>query len=407
MSSLSEKISSIGVKHDIEEIKLDILKSLTDINLVNFNNVDRYNKNQNNETLAAFIQLVNDNIRYSSLNQVVSNLNANCTRINIVTTAFTSVKDMVALMRDNATKGSDQTLTDSQREEHANRVRLLFYQSLKIQYDCKYNGMHAIDLELTSQLNSSNSQYAVAGNNDVAPYDKLHQVVSGSPWTLPVAGASITDTSTWDEIKLVMTSNICTRSLITGNDHGPVLRRTEDRTIEWKAQIGFDTGSTLTYTIQSWGPIFAEGKMDAYATDDANDFGTNGIVKFGTVGPANANSVYALQVNKSEGLLNFADNLPTNAPTPDKVVSWGHKRAENLIDSLQQEERVVENRVAYLKSMYDYLQRALLNVKGEHKAAMESIESQRSTAKRELETELQNHIRQIEYLNALILFRNN
>ena len=52
------------------------------------------------------------------------------TRINIVSTCLTSVKDMISQTRDNATKGSDQTLTDPQRKEHANRVRLLFIKLL-------------------------------------------------------------------------------------------------------------------------------------------------------------------------------------------------------------------------------------------------------------------------------------
>ena len=105
--------------------------------------------------------------------------------------------------------------------------------------------MHAIDLELKSQLSQTEVMYAAMENlGGAAPYDKVHCCCwSGYTTQIPAAGTYIelNDMSSWDDIKLVMTSNICMRSLITGLDRAPgatdPVRRTADRSIEWKAQL--------------------------------------------------------------------------------------------------------------------------------------------------------------------------
>ena len=118
MASLSEKIACIGNKHDIESSKQRIMQTLTDINLVNFNNVERYNKNDNNETLQAFVDLVNASTQDTLLYQVVSDLNADNNRLNITVKTLTSVKQMVSNIRDMCTLASDEKLTYLQRNAY-------------------------------------------------------------------------------------------------------------------------------------------------------------------------------------------------------------------------------------------------------------------------------------------------
>ena len=149
MASLNEKIACLGTKHDLEEDKARIMDTLTDINLVNFNNVERYNKNGNHEVLQAFIKLVNDNLRYSAKAEVVSNLVSNMNRINGASATAASVKEMITEMRDVCTKASDQTITPTQRDVLAREMGNMLRQIHQLQRDTKYNGIRSLPHEAT------------------------------------------------------------------------------------------------------------------------------------------------------------------------------------------------------------------------------------------------------------------
>jgi len=327
MASLSEKIACIGNKHDIESGKQRIMQTLTDINLVNFNNVERYNKNDNNETLQAFVDLVNANARFSSLPEVVSNLNANNNRINITVKTLTSVKQLISNIRDICTKGSDESITTLQRDGYHAQMMDRLIQTQRIQHESKYNGLSNFAAYGSAQLPSS---LQPSGSTSASTYETLFNTF---------AAANITTSS--EGVKL-------------------------DKVETWKAQVGFDTGSTLTYKITTWGPKF----MDA-------DY-----------------------VTAAKKYMNFKSSSATE-PHADAT------KAENAINVFQKEELRLQKDIADLQSVYSYLERQQAQVKADHQAAIKSIEDQRSSAKRQLETQLKNQIRQIEYLNLVVGYRPN
>ena len=82
-------------------------------------------------------------------------------------------------------------------------------------------------------------------------------------------------------------------------------------------------------------------------------------------------------------------------------------RAEKCIDVLTTEEAELQNAITELQSIYAYLERQQAAVKSEHAAAMSAMEKQRASAKRQLENELKNQIRQVEYLNLVVGYRPN
>ena len=65
----------------------------------------------------------------------------------------------------------------------------------------------------------------------------------------------------------------------------------------------------------------------------------------------------------------------------------------------------MESKMNGYEAVHDYLERQIEVVELEAEAALFSIESQRSEAENALEDELQNIIRQQEYLNAVCQYR--
>jgi hypothetical protein len=90
----------------------------------------------------------------------------------------------------------------------------------------------------------------------------------------------------------------------------------------------------------------------------------------------------------------------------DNATTYGdHKTTEMCIDNLLTEEVLMESKISGYDAVRDYLARQVEVCELECEAALFSIESQRSEAKNALEEELQNLIRQQEYLNAVCAYR--
>jgi flagellin-like hook-associated protein FlgL len=322
------------------------MQTLTDINLVNFNNVERYNKNDNNETLQAFVDLVNANARFSSLPEVVSNLNANNNRINITVKSMTSVKQIISDIRDLCTKASDESLTPLQRDGYHAQLMDRLIQTQRIQQESKYNGLSnfAAFKVLPSSLKPS-------GSTNRTSYLNLFG------------------------------SNYASHADMTKVENNVSVDIEEP----WKAQVGFDTGSTLNYDIVRWGPAFMKANHQDMAngsTDNKFDFGKGAQKRDATLNNGAGGNV---------------------ACTPNDQAS----RAEQCIAVMQAQELRLQKDIADLQSVYSYLERQQAQVKTDHAAAMSAMEKQRSSAKRQLENELKNQIRQVEYLNLVVGYRPN
>lgn len=302
------------------------MQTLTDINLVNFNNVERYNKNDNNETLQAFVDLVNANARFSSLPEVVSNLNANNNRINITVKTMTTVKQLITDIRDICTKASDESFTTLQRDGYHAQMMDRLIQSQRIQAESKYNGLNNF-----KTFNPHPSTLKPSGDTVPSDYSDLFTTYA-NPATQLVDGTAPVD---YEDIGQV-----------------------------WKAQVGFDTGSILNYTILRWGPKFME--IDSSGSE----------------------------------YFNFKNSDTVTAHI-------AASKAESAIDVLQKEEVRLQKDIANLQSVYSYLERQQSQVKSDHEAAIRSIEDQRASAKKQLENQLKNQIRQIEYLNLVVGYRPN
>jgi flagellin-like hook-associated protein FlgL len=326
------------------------MQTLTDINLVNFNNVERYNKNDNNETLQAFVDLVNANARFSSLPEVVSNLNANNNRINISVKTMTSVKQIISDIRDLCTKASDESLTSLQRDGYHAQLMDRLIQTQRIQQESKYNGLSNFSKFPANNLPSS---LKPSGSSSATTYTGLFE-------TYATTGNNLT-MSTITTVNGVTTYN--------------------DIPEPWKAQVGFDTGSTLDYNISRWGPAFMKSHHTPLTANSATnkfDFGTDAKKWDAT------------------------NNASTGATAHECA-----ERAELCIDEMQKQELRLQKDIADLQSVYAYLERQQAQVKTDHEAAIKSIESQRASAKRQLENDLKNQIRQIEYLNLVVGYRPN
>jgi len=333
MASLNEKIACLGTKHDLEEDKARIMDTLTDINLVNFNNVERYNKNGNHEVLQAFLKLVNDNIRFSAKSEVIANLNANINRIDGASAAATMVKEMITELRDICTKASDRTIVDKQRDTLSYEFKGMLRQAFQIQNDCKFNGMRSLP-HMKVAISAMPASSATMGK-----YNNVTSAFDG--------------TGTWSKFARD----------VSGVDNSDTVATYQKG--KWKAQIGFDTASTLEYDLYFWGPKFI---MD------------------------NANHVDDAVTKKTTGL-QWLDT------------SSDHANAEKIIDPLQGQEALMESKISGYDAVHDYLVRQTEVCELECEAALFSIESQRSEAKSALEEELQNLIRQQEYLNAVCAYR--
>lgn len=365
MASLNEKIACLGTKHDLEEDKARIMDTLTDINLVNFNNVERYNKNGNHEVLQAFLKLVNDNLRFSAKSEVISNLNANINRINGASAAATMVKEMITELRDICTKASDRTITSEQRETLAFEFRGMLRQVFQVQNDCKFNGMKSLPV-LPSSASVTVMPSSGAAMGDLVDTGTQVNATAGtwSEYALKAAGGASGPTGDYTKFKQ------------------DVLAETQKGI--WKAQIGFDTASILNYELYFWGAKFIMENSHSKPPPNPN--------------PGNIAHVY----NQS---LRWVDGLHKTAGDNNPATYGDHKTAENCVDKLQTEEATMEAKISGYDAVHDYLARQVEVCELECEAALFSIESQRSEAKNALEEELQNLIRQQEYLNAVCAYR--
>jgi hypothetical protein len=120
--------------------------------------------------------------------------------------------------------------------------------------------------------------------------------------------------------------------------------------LSYKAQIGFDTLSTVTYDIKCW--------------------------------PQD-------------------DTLKHDLTQPTLL----HSNAELLIDVFQNHEAVLDSMISSHQGVHDYLTRQGGVLDDEYEAAMVGIEEQRSFAKEELALIMKNNQHRIDILNATVGYR--
>jgi len=215
---LGSKFKSLGKAHDIER-RIDMLSDdLTDMTTLSIDTVERFDKNEMTSTLKQYVFLLRSNIKFTSLPKINSNLNANLNRIRMASSVLRNVKDYMTECKDLCTKGSDETITASQRNNLQIRIKSLLRKSIEIQQAASFNKMKIFNL----------------GGFSLA--EKPSEI------------DSISNPSKFDA-----------------------------NYVSWKAQIGFDTGSTYDYKIQSWGSVLKNKLWRAPCTSlklwDTNELG--------------------------------------------------------------------------------------------------------------------------------------
>jgi len=287
MADLTEKMIALSTINAIETEQIEIIADMSVLDTITGENAHSFINNNRLKPIEIFATFLSQTLfRYSSYNQVISNINANINRLGIVVSTLNGLKDMVNEIRNELTRASDQTITDTQRDTHFYNIKQLFKQILLLQFHADFNTMNLFNI-----------------NIDLREID-IHYFTN------------------------VYTSDI----------------------FNYKAQIGFDTNSTVDYDIKCW--------------------------------PQD-------------------DTLKNDLSEPTLL----HSKAEMLIDVFQKHEQELSSMITSHRGVHDFLKRQSVIIEDEYEAAMFGIEEQRSFTKEELVAVMKNNQNRVDLLNATVGYR--
>ena len=126
MSSLCDKLMCLGKRQELESLKTKLMGRLTDVAMVDFENVSMFQNNEDEDQVKYFLDWVDRNKKYSGADEVVANIDANKQRLNVANVKLNELKDMYMKIRELAVLAADDAHTGAQRtefESEANSIR--------------------------------------------------------------------------------------------------------------------------------------------------------------------------------------------------------------------------------------------------------------------------------------------
>ena len=138
--SLCDKLKSLGRKSNIEGVKSNLMAKLTDVALVDFENVSMYQKNSDSDDIKHFLEWVDRNKVYATADEVVSNIDANKQRLRLANVKLNEFKDMLMKVRELAILYADDSYSDEQKKEFCHEIESLYEQIIRVIKELEFNG---------------------------------------------------------------------------------------------------------------------------------------------------------------------------------------------------------------------------------------------------------------------------
>ena len=147
MSSLCDKLMCLGKRQELESLKSKLMGWLTDVSLIDFENISMYQNNEDQDQVKYFLDWVDRNKIYATADEVVANIDANKQRLNLANIKLNEFKDMYMKVRELAVLAADDAYTVAQRTEFEVEARQIQAQVNSIEAALKFNGEKVFNTE--------------------------------------------------------------------------------------------------------------------------------------------------------------------------------------------------------------------------------------------------------------------
>ena len=139
MSSLCDKLMCLGKRQELESLKSKLMGWLTDVSLIDFENISMYQNNEDQDQVKYFLDWVDRNKIYATADEVVANIDANKQRLNLANIKLNEFKDMWMKVRELATLAADDAHTAEQRLEFKAEADQIIAQIESIKNELQFN----------------------------------------------------------------------------------------------------------------------------------------------------------------------------------------------------------------------------------------------------------------------------
>ena len=135
----------LGKRNNLESDKCQIISTLSTLYNINFENVNTYNNRINNDTLKKFIKWVSNNKKYSTVNEVVSNIESTKTILDLARTTLDKMNNIILQMRETVLLMSNTIIKSDQHENYYIELMSMCDEIDRIYTELCYNEMNVFN----------------------------------------------------------------------------------------------------------------------------------------------------------------------------------------------------------------------------------------------------------------------
>jgi len=383
MSSLCDKLMCLGKRQELESLKSKLMGWLTDVSLIDFENVSMYQNNEDQDSVKYFLDWVDRNKVYATADEVVANIDANKQRLNLANVKLNEFKDMLMKIRELSLLASDDAHSAAQKDEFVHELKSIHAQIKNVVSELEFNGMRIFKdgFMVRDDLESGNQKII-----DLT-YEPMGVEFSASD----IADAEIASKNgAFDARKAEQDVNMELLSKITAE-----IDRLEDME---KVRALTDAEKNELNKLKDEGARLELKKRDLAVAMDDLDRGRQEL----EVAKANyKDALFELSSNPGHsGAQSTVDDFETDMANLRGGLDLSYDGFSDRVDSHL--EKVLEPMLNKVESCYKELCRTKANILRQKAQGYKNLESQRAQAKRHVEKKICNIMNQVAYLNVCI-----
>jgi flagellin-like hook-associated protein FlgL len=178
---MCDKITCLGKKQVLDDRKMKLFDSLSQITSVNFDNVNLYNDADLTDATENFINWIRKNSAVSSSDEVLDNIDSGIGLVEVKATALNQIVNIFLQMREIAILASTGTGTEHDVENYAEQMKDLFNSVQAIAATTRYNHTAPEGMGLKQTTGTgTDSNYGSSTGSYILPL-AITAVGSGAP----------------------------------------------------------------------------------------------------------------------------------------------------------------------------------------------------------------------------------
>ena len=140
MSSISDKIICLGKRHELEDAKLRLLTALTDINNINFDNIDLFTENADSDAVRHFKEWVQRNRIASGVDELVANVDSGLAMVDLAKSSYGQVLNLASQIRQTILLAASMCACGNDISNYKRDLCALYDQIKAIYTNTEFNG---------------------------------------------------------------------------------------------------------------------------------------------------------------------------------------------------------------------------------------------------------------------------